>query len=119
MSGMRLRQAPALAAWISLLAGGVLLVLAPRAPVGEAIAHAAQSYSARGVVQSIAKDRSSMEIAHEAIPGFMPAMTMSFEARSPEQLSGLREKDRVDFSFSVTDDGRRLIDWIRLATKAH
>ncbi len=105
-------------AWIWLLAGGAFVVLAPRTPRLVAVAQAAQSYKARGVVQSIAKDRSSIEIAHEAIPGFMPAMTMSFEARSPDQLAGLHDKDRVDFSFSVTDDARRLIDSIRLAAKA-
>jgi len=93
------------------LAGGALLVLAP--PLDEGLAWAAQSYSARGVVKSIAADRASITIAHEAIAGFMPAMTMSFEARSPDQLAGLAAGDRVTFSFTVTDDARRLLDSIR------
>jgi len=101
-----------------LLSGGGVLVLAPRIPVEVAPARAAQNHDARGVVQSIAKDRSSVTIAHEAIPGFMPAMTMAFEARSPDQLAGLHEKDRVVFSFTVTDDGRRLLDSIRTSAKS-
>jgi Cu/Ag efflux protein CusF len=47
----------------------------------------------------------------------MPAMTMSFEARSPDQLAELHEGDRVNFWFTVTDDARRLIDSIRRTGK--
>lgn len=103
----------------SLLVGGAFLVLAPRPSLDVTSAYAAQSYSARGAVESIARDRSSITIAHEAIPGFMPAMTMSFEARAPQQLEGIQQGDRVSFSFTVTDDGRRLIDSIHRAPKPH
>ena len=102
-----------------LLVGGARIVHAPHLPFEVGTARAAQSYTARGVVQSLAKDRSSITIAHEAIPGFMPAMAMSFESRSPEQLAAFHEKDHVSFSFTVTDDARRLIDSIRLAPTAH
>jgi Cu(I)/Ag(I) efflux system protein CusF len=118
MRGMRSRSVRLVLVLSSLLAGGAFLVLAPRIPLDVAPAYAARSYAARGVIQSIAADRSSVTIAHEAIPGFMPAMTMAFEARSPKQLDGFRDGDRVTFSFTVTDDGRRLIDSIRLVTKS-
>lgn len=88
------------------------LVCAPRVPLEVASAYASQSYSTRGVVQSIAADRASLSVQHEAIPGFMPAMTMSFEARSAEQLNGLRAGDHVAFSFTLTDDARRIVDEI-------
>ncbi|HEX3598087.1 MAG TPA: copper-binding protein [Polyangiaceae bacterium] len=112
-----MRIAP-LALAASLVVGGGLVVLAPRLPLGVTPAYGGQSYAARGTVQSIAGDRKSVTIAHEAIPGFMPAMTMAFEARSPDQLAGLHEGDRVTFSFTVTDDARRLIDSIARATKS-
>ena len=112
----RRRSHPALAL-SCVLAGGACFVAAPRAPLEVAPAYAAKSYAARGVVQAIATDRASITIAHDAIPGFMPAMTMSFEARSPDQLAELHEGDRVNFSFTVTDDARRLIDSIRRTGK--
>jgi Cu/Ag efflux protein CusF len=91
---------------------GALVTGATQARLEVAIARAAQSYAATGIIQSIARDRSSLTIAHEAIVGFMPAMTMSFEARSPVQLANVHEKDRVSFTFTVTDDARRVIDTI-------
>jgi Cu/Ag efflux protein CusF len=68
-----------------------------------------ESYSTRGVVRSFTEDRRAVSIAHESIPGFMGAMTMSFEAASPAQLSGLVAGDRVRFTFRVTSDGRRIL----------
>ncbi len=61
-------------------------------------------FDARGVIKAIADDRTSLDIAHEAIPEFMPAMTMTFAAR-PAQLRGLAVGDRVRFTFEQTDDG--------------
>lgn len=51
-------------------------------------------------------------IAHELIGGFSRAKTTSFEARSESQLEGVAARDRVRFGFTVTDDGRCLIDFI-------
>ena len=114
---VRSRPARLVLALGCLVVGGAFLVLEPRVGSAVAPAYAARSYSAHGVIQSIAPDRSSLTIAHDAIPGFMPAMTMSFETRSAQQLAGLGDKDPVVFSFTVTDDGRRLLDSIRRAAK--
>lgn len=73
---------------------------------------AADQWRSRGVIRKIAGDRSSLSIAHEAIPGYMDAMTMSFEPRRTAQLDGLAPGDRVAFTFTETDDGRRLLDAI-------
>lgn len=110
---MWLRRARLIRALCLATVGATALLLAPSWPLGVPSAHAAEHYSGRGVVRAIAEDRSSVTIAHEAIPGFMPAMTMSFEARSADQLAGLHAGDRVTFSFTVTGDARRLIDSIR------
>ncbi|MBL8943333.1 MAG: copper-binding protein [Myxococcales bacterium] len=53
-----------------------------------------------------------MSIAHEAIPGYMGAMTMSFEPKNTEQLARFAIGDRVSFTFTDTDDGRRVIESI-------
>lgn len=84
--------------------------LALRDPV-----HAATSYEAVGRVVSISPERTVVHIAHEAIPGVMGAMTMSFTARVASQLAGVTAGDRVRFAFTVTDDGQRLLDAVRRA----
>lgn len=73
---------------------------------------ASQSYNARGVVRSIAADKHSVTIAHDAIPGYMGAMTMSFQLGATSQADGLAVGDRVRFTFTATDDGRRVISKI-------
>lgn len=73
---------------------------------------AAEQWSSRGVIRKIADDRSSITIAHEAIEGYMAAMTMSFEPRRAAQLESVAVGDRVRFTFTETDDGRRLLDSI-------
>lgn len=87
------------------------------APEAAAFAHEARAaapavYSTRGVIKAFGADRKSARIAHEKIEGFMPAMTMPFDARSPEQLAGLAVGDKVRFTFTAADDGRLLLDAI-------
>lgn len=73
------------------------------------------TYSTRGVIRSVADDRRSVRIAHEAIPGFMNAMTMTFLARDPAQLQGLGPNDRVTLRFTATPEGQLVIDSIARA----
>lgn len=73
--------------------------LASRSAVAEE--REAEVWSARGIIKAIDAARGTVTIAHEAIPGFMGAMTMSFEAASAEQLRGLAIDDRVRFSFTA------------------
>lgn len=68
----------------------------------------AKTYSAKGVVKSFSPDRKIVNIRHDDIPGYMTAMTMSFEAKTPAQVEGLNAGDKIAFSFS-DDDGRRVI----------
>lgn len=76
---------------------------------GEDARPLADAHQARGVVKGFGPERRSVSIAHEAIPGFMAAMTMSFDAASADQLRELAVGDRVRFSFAVTGDGRRVL----------
>ena len=73
---------------------------------------AAETYRARGVVKGFTEERKLVNIAHENIEGFMMAMTMTFEPRSAAQVAKLKVGDRVHFTFTVTDDGRRLLDQV-------
>lgn len=63
---------------------------------------AAEHYETRGVVRGFSPDRSTIEIQHENIPGFMPSMTMPFVAREAKQIADLRTGDPISFRMTVT-----------------
>jgi protein SCO1/2 len=65
---------------------------------GEATEH----YNTRGVVRGFSPDRSTIEIQHENIPGFMPSMTMPFVARDQKQIADLKIGDAISFCMTVT-----------------
>jgi len=62
----------------------------------------ADHYDTRGVVRGFSPDRSTIEIQHENIPGFMPSMTMPFVARNPKQIADLKTGDAISFRMAVT-----------------
>ena len=62
-----------------------------------------RQYEARGIVRGFAPDHSTIHIEHEAIPGFMPAMTMPFIARDQKEIAGLQPGDAVSFQLNVTE----------------
>lgn len=77
----------------------------PAAP-GQAAAkgrtNAAETYAVRGVVLEIPADRRSARIKHEAIPGYMAAMTMPFDVHDPHELDGVNPGDQIAFRLNVT-----------------
>jgi protein SCO1/2 len=77
----------------------------PPPPTAEA---APKTYSAHGVVQAVAPDLRHATIKHDAIPGYMAAMTMDFPARDTNTLSGIHAGDEITFTLAVTDTD----DWI-------
>ena len=60
-------------------------------------------YVVKGVVVSVKPREKSVEIRHEAIPDYMPAMTMPFDVKNTNVLSGLEPGERVEFRLAVTD----------------
>jgi Cu/Ag efflux protein CusF len=62
-----------------------------------------QIFQVKGVVVELDPDGRTVKIKHEEIPGYMGAMTMPFEARPTNELSGLSPGDTVSFRMSVTD----------------
>jgi len=71
-----------------------------------------QIFQVKGVVVSVKPKEKSIEVKHEEIPGYMPAMTMPFDVRDTNELAGLAPGDSIAFRMLVTDtDG--WIDQIR------
>ena len=55
-----------------------------------------------GTVKKVVVPDRRVVIAHEDIPGFMAAMTMSFEVNKPSLLHNLNPGDRVRFTLEMT-----------------
>lgn len=72
-----------------------------------------RTYHATGTIRAFGPVRAYLLIAHEEIPGYMGAMTMSFWPERSGQLDGLNVGDRVDFEFTETEDARRVLASIR------
>jgi protein SCO1/2 len=62
----------------------------------------AQHYQTRGLARGFSPDRSTIEIEHENIPGFMPSMTMPFVARNQKEVADLKTGDAISFRMNVT-----------------
>ena len=81
----------------------------PAAPIPSDSAPAKpQTYAARGVVQKISPGQLRATIKHEAVPGYMGAMTMEFPARDTNVLNGIAVGDEITFTLAVTETN----DWI-------
>ncbi len=91
---------------------GLLLAVAvgckPEAPAPVAQTAVAKTYEARGIVQAIAPNCRTATIKHQAIAGYMAAMTMDFSVQDTNELNGLAPNDEITFKLRVTDTD----DWI-------
>jgi len=76
--------------------------------IGASIAMVMQSatrlktYSARGLVRDLDPTQKTVTIQHDAIPGFMPAMTMPFVILDTNEMTGLAPGDTVAFQITVS-----------------
>lgn len=62
-----------------------------------------QIFQATGLLKQVMPDGNTAVIRHDAIPNYMPAMTMSFRVRSPNELTGLRAGDQLSFRLHVAE----------------
>lgn len=62
-----------------------------------------EKLTAQGVVQKVVQADRRVVIAHEDIPGFMRAKTMSFEVRDPALLDQFVPGERVRFTLEKTE----------------
>ncbi len=71
-----------------------------------------QVHPGHGVIHEVSAEDKQVLIAHEAMPGLMPAMTMNFALYDPTLLESLRPGDVVDFELTA----ERGSFWISSAT---
>jgi protein SCO1/2 len=75
-----------------------------RLVAAESAAATNQVHTTRGLVREIAPDHHKAVIRHEAIPGYMPAMTMEFNVRNANELSGIAVGDTITFRLTATEE---------------
>ncbi len=64
-----------------------------------------KTFPIRGKVVSVDTAKSSIVLDHEAVPGFMEAMTMSYQLKNPGVLSELHPGDRITAKLLVRKTG--------------
>ena len=84
----------------------------PPAPVAPANT-STQIFQVNGVVIEVKPAEKTVRIKHEKIPGYMDAMTMAFDVKDTNELTGLSAGDTVAFRMNVMEkDG-----WVDQITK--
>src|SRR5271157_3108378 len=74
-----------------------------------------QMFVVKGVVKELEPDGRTAVIRHEAIPNYMPAMTMPFEVKDTNLLRGVQVGDAITFHLVVTPKA----GWIESITRLH
>lgn len=97
MPGPRSRGAGARAVWLVVL----LLACGPSSEV--------RVYSVRGVVRDVQPELGQVVVAHEEIPGLMPAMTMNFDVADAGLLERLAPDQVIEFELEVTPKRYRIL----------
>ena len=64
------------------------------------------AYALKGVVRKVDPNSGEVTIAHEAMPGLMPAMTMPFTLKDREALEVVHPGDGVEGRLRVVRDGK-------------
>jgi protein SCO1/2 len=86
-----------------LLAPCALTVAQPSPAPADAPATAvAKVFEVKGIVKELRPAEQSIVVTHQAIPNYMPAMTMPFNVASPGEMNNLKVGDRISFRLRVT-----------------
>jgi protein SCO1/2 len=72
-----------------------------------------QTFVVKGVVKQLQPGNNTIVVSHEAIPNYMPAMTMPFEVPNTNDLIGLSVGDSIEFHMVITPTH----GWIENITK--
>jgi protein SCO1/2 len=89
---------------LTLVGVSSVLVLRQQPSTTAAVNAGVKTFVVRGQVRSLDLTHRTVRITHEAIPDYMPAMTMPFEVKDVAVLNGLAPGDEVQFELAVTDD---------------
>src|SRR5262245_3727197 len=63
-----------------------------------------REYTLQGQVTAVADNHQQATIAHEAVKGFMPAMTMPYNIRDSRQLEGIVPGDLINATLVVVSN---------------
>lgn len=85
----------------ALTAAGVATAIHRQGRPAVAALATVQHYNVRGEIRGI--DGQQVRIKHEAIPGYMAAMTMPFDVKDTTVLRGLKAGDEIQFELLVTE----------------
>ena len=75
------------------------------------IACAPEVYDAHGVIRAVVPDEYRVEIEHDEIPGFMEAMTMSFEVPDSSLLARMQVGQEIDFRIEHEGGRVRIVEF--------
>jgi protein SCO1/2 len=92
------------------------LVACRQQPRSASSAPTQQVFSVKGIVKEVKPATKQVTIEHEKIPNYMDAMTMDFEVRNTNELTGLQVNDYISFRMTVTDKDAWIDRITRLAT---
>src|SRR5262245_41926625 len=62
-----------------------------------------QIFQVKGIVLEVKPKEKTVQIRHEEVPGYMPAMTMPFDVKDTNELAGLEPGNSVTFRMIVTE----------------
>ncbi len=82
----------------------VILMLALIVPVRAGRAEDTPVYPMRGVLRNFDPKTGQATVSHEAVQGYMPAMTMNFDLADPQEMNALRSGDTFTCRLRVTRD---------------
>ena len=95
----------------------VLLALVSATACGKAKDGAERRYPLRGIVSSVNRAVREVVVAHEQVPGFMPAMTMPFPVHDDESLAALRRGDEITATL-VVGETHATLEEVKIVRKA-
>ena len=81
----------------------VVWLLASTLPAASQVAPAAKIHTGTGVVIGTNLPDHVLNVDHQPIKGFMPAMKMMYSVTSPSLLEGLKPGDRIRFKLNETE----------------
>jgi protein SCO1/2 len=77
-----------------------------------------RTYTLQGQVVSVARERNETLVKHEAIAGFMNAMTMPYFVREPKEIVGLQPGDLITSTLVVEASGSAYLRDVRIVGDA-
>lgn len=83
----------------------------------EHLSSTTQAFTIKGTVLAVDQEKGELTLQHEAIPGFMEAMTMPYKLKNPSIISELHPGDSITATLIATDSSD-LLDQIVIIAQA-